>query len=127
MGVQLSIFPLIYQQAMQYADDFVAGVKQVLVSRQYPNNLEFKNSLVHAKLYGAGERREKTKLLLEALEESYGHREASDFARLTVEHVMPQKLNKWWQDHLGADWQSDHELYVDTLGNLTLAAYNLEL
>jgi hypothetical protein len=122
-----NIFPVVHRQAVQHAGGFVAGVRAALVGRQYPSDTEFKNSLLTAKLYGAGERREKTKLLLEALEESYGHKEAPDFAALTIEHVMPQTPNKWWQDHLGEDWESDHELYVDTLGNLTLTAYNSEL
>jgi hypothetical protein len=48
-------------------------------------------------------------------------------SQITIEHVMPQKLTDWWQHHLGEDWQADHELYVHTIGNLTLTAYNSEL
>lgn len=40
---------------------------------------------------------------------------------------MPQTLTDWWQNHLGKDWQADYELYLNTLGNLTLTAYNSEL
>lgn len=40
---------------------------------------------------------------------------------------MPQALSKEWKQQLGSDWQTAHELYLHTLGNLTLTAYNSEL
>jgi hypothetical protein len=40
---------------------------------------------------------------------------------------MPQTLSDWWEQHLGEDWQVDYELFLHTLGNLTLTAYNAEL
>ncbi len=81
----------------------------------------------NAKLYGAGDRATKTKLILEALEESYQHKETVPFEKLTIEHVMPQTLTEYWQNHLGEDWETTRELLLHTLGNLTLTAYNSEL
>jgi len=40
---------------------------------------------------------------------------------------MPQTLSEWWQQHLGNDWEETHELFLHTIGNLTLTAYNTEL
>ena len=40
---------------------------------------------------------------------------------------MPQTLNNWWKDHLGQDWEITYELFLHTIGNLTLTAYNGEL
>jgi hypothetical protein len=42
---------------------------------------------------------------------------------------MPQKIknSEWWQNNLGADWETIHELYLHTLGNLTLTGYNSEM
>ncbi len=40
---------------------------------------------------------------------------------------MPQTLSEWWQNHSGEDWQETHELFLHTIGNLTLTAYNPEL
>jgi len=37
---------------------------------------------------------------------------------------MPQTLSDWWKKHLGEDWEEIHELYLHTIGNLTLTAYN---
>jgi len=122
------IFPLLYQQALLQGQQSLAdGVKAVLQTRSYPKDHEFRASLMNGKLYGAGERLAKTKVILESLEMAYNHKERPTFANLTIEHVMPQTLTDWWREHLGAEWQLDHELCLNTLGNLTLTAYNSEL
>lgn len=43
--------------------------------------------------------------------------------KLTIEHVMPQTLNKYW-NNIPAD---KHEEFLHTLGNLTITGYNSEL
>lgn len=122
------IFPLLYQQAqLKTPSNLVDGIHSVLQSRGYPKDTEFRTRLIDSKLYGAGERLIKTKLILETLESAYQHKEQPAFDNLTIEHVMPQTLTDWWQNHLGEDWQADYELYLNTLGNLTLTAYNSEL
>ena len=40
---------------------------------------------------------------------------------------MPQTLSEWWQKHIGTDWEETHDLFLHTIGNLTLTAYNTEL
>lgn len=122
------IFPLLYAQArLKNSSNLVDGVRGILQSRGYPKDSEFRARLIDTKLYGAGERIAKTKLILETLELAYEHKETPPFENLTIEHVMPQTLTDWWQKHLGEDWQTEYELYLHTLGNLTLTAYNAEL
>ena len=126
------IFPVLHNQAHTQAQikgstDFVRGVYLALQSRGYPKDTEFTARLANSKLYGAGERLVKTKLILENIEGTYKHKEQTAFGNLTIEHVMPQTLTDWWREHMGEDWQADHELYLNTVGNLTLTAYNSEL
>ena len=122
------IFPQLYAQAiLRDPGCLPKGVRAVLQTRGYPKDIEFRSRLVESKLYGAGERTTKTKLILETIETSYRHHEVVPFDSLTIEHVMPQTITDWWQEHLGEDWQADHELFLHTLGNLTLTAYNSEL
>ena len=78
-------------------------------------------------MYGPGDRITKTKLILEALESAHAHKEQVPYDRLTIEHVMPQTLSDEWKRQLGQEWQMAHELYLHTLGNLTLTGYNPEL
>lgn len=122
------IFATLCSQMTSKGTDMTAdSVKAALQTKGYPKNAEFRSALSNAKLYGAGDRATKTKLILEALEESYQHKETVPFEKLTIEHVMPQTLTEYWQNHLGEDWETTRELLLHTLGNLTLTAYNSEL
>jgi uncharacterized protein with ParB-like and HNH nuclease domain len=122
------LFPSIYAWVHEnHPTDFVAGLCATLQNRDYPRDSEFKQRLVETRLYGSGERREKTRFILETLETSYGHKEVVPTTNLTIEHVLPQTLSDWWRHHLGDEAEQEHELLVHTLGNLTLTAYNSEL
>jgi len=122
------IFPPLYSQVYNMGmENLVDGVKKILQTKGYPKDIEFRARLLDAKLYGAGDRADKTKAILESIEESYGHKEQVSFDNLSIEHVMPQTLTEWWQDHLGNEWEITHELLLHTIGNLTLTAYNPEL
>ncbi len=123
------VFAPLYEQATRNGLDLVTGVRKTLSSstRGYPRDDEFRERLGSARLYGGGDRREKTKFILERLEGGLGHKEAVPGASLTIEHVMPQTLGESWKEHLGSTWEEDHEQFLHTLGNLTLTNYNAEL
>jgi len=120
------VFPVLYSQAVQ-SPSLSEGVKEVLWSRNYPRDLEFRDRFVTSRLYGGGDRVDKTKLILERLEESFGHKEVVPFDTLTIEHLMPQTLTDWWRAHLGENWAVVYDTLIDTIGNLTLTAYNSPL
>ncbi|MEN6553702.1 MAG: HNH endonuclease family protein [Methanobacterium sp.] len=122
------VFPVVISQLdKKYQDDYVEGLKAILQTKGYPRDIEFKKRIMDSKLYGAGNRNIKTKLILESIEEHFGHKEPVAFGELTIEHIMPQKFSDWWKSYYGEDWDSNQELYVHTIGNLTLTAYNQEL
>ncbi|MEN9849115.1 MAG: hypothetical protein RL368_1855 [Pseudomonadota bacterium] len=127
-------FPNLYREAKQSSPtNLVNGVANILQSMGYPSDDDFKEALKIANLYnpsvGRELAREKTKLILESLEDSYGHKEVVNLSALTIEHVMPQSIEKnaWWKEHIGEDWESIHTSYLHTLGNLTLTGYNAEM
>lgn len=122
------IFPTVYPAIIEkHANNIVDGFKTVLQTKGYPKDNEFYLRFRETKLYGGGDRRVKTTLILETIEDSFAHKEIVSPENLTIEHVMPQTLTEWWQDHLGVDWEETHELNLHTIGNLTLTAYNTEL
>lgn len=122
------IFPIVYPQILsKHSDNIVEGFRTVLQSKGYPKDNEFYLRFRETKFYGGGDRQIKTKLILETLEENYAHKERVPFENLTIEHIMPQTLSVWWQEELGADWEETHDLFLHTIGNLTLTAYNSEL
>jgi Protein of unknown function DUF262/Protein of unknown function (DUF1524)/Domain of unknown function (DUF4268) len=120
------VFTPLYQQVRRQPE-VVEGTKTILSERACPRDDEFRDRLDSARLYGGGERREKTLLILGRLEAAFGHKEQIDTSTLTIEHVMPQTLTDWWKAHLGESWEEDHAQLLHTLGNLTLTNYNPEL
>lgn len=122
------IFPSIYTSVSSKEDkNIVDSIKSILQTKNYPKDNEFITRFKEAKFYGAADRSTKTRLILESIEESYQHKEKVPFDNLTIEHVMPQTLSEWWQNHLGEEWGEIHDFYLHTIGNLTLTAYNPEL
>ena len=94
---------------------------------RFPNNHEFEDKFSTYDLYNAkGSIR---KYILERLE-NFDNREQVAVDKLlndgvlTIEHVMPQTLTDEWKKSLGSAWELIHSKYKNTIGNLTLIAYN---
>jgi uncharacterized protein with ParB-like and HNH nuclease domain len=106
-------------------------LRQIFLQEGWPDDKAFLPALLEFPLYKR--ERNKCRLLLEALETSYGHKEEINLKRLTLEHVLPQTIHSEtddatsWRRALGPAWQTTHEKWVHTLGNLTLTGYNPEL
>jgi uncharacterized protein with ParB-like and HNH nuclease domain/alkylated DNA nucleotide flippase Atl1 len=99
--------------------------------RYWPGDEQLREAIRTRPFYFSG-RGPQRKIILERLEQSYGHPEHIDFetANLTVEHVLPQTLSEEWREHiasLGQDPDEVHQSLAHTLGNLTLTAFNGKL
>ncbi|MER5848708.1 DUF262 domain-containing protein [Streptomyces sp. NPDC002012] len=109
------------------------GLHQLLSAdnRFWPDDDELREKIRTAPFYQYG-RWHQRRMVLQRLEESYGHPEPVDFAtaQLTIEHVLPQSAGDEWMRMLHEDATSAEDLHVrlrHTLGNLTLTAVNSEL
>ena len=93
----------------------------------FPGDEDFQTALVNNNLYETI-KSSGCKYLLYSLERSARSKELPNYSEATVEHIMPQKLSGSWKDYLTSrnDLQM-HEMWLHTLGNLTLTAYNSEL
>jgi alkylated DNA nucleotide flippase Atl1 len=96
--------------------------------RYWPTDAQLREAIRTRPFYFSG-RGPQRKIILERLEQSYGHPEQIDFENtdLTIEHVLPQTLSEEWREHLaniGQDPDEVHQSLVHTLGNLTLTAFN---
>ncbi|MBL7786023.1 MAG: DUF262 domain-containing protein [Chitinophagales bacterium] len=122
------IFPVLYRQVRESNEtNFVAGLKKVLSSKNYPTNIQFRRFIETSKLYGGGDKNKKTKHLLTLIEQSYGHKEIIDFESLSIEHILPKTLSEDWKKYLGDNWEETRDLFLHTIGNLTLTGYNSEM
>lgn len=120
------IFPPLYRQISSgILSDTLENLKMILADKEYPVDSQFSERFASANLYQRNT--DNTKLILETLEESFEHHERIDFSNLTIEHIMPQTLTDWWKSSLGENFETDHEMLLHTIGNLTLTGYNIDM
>jgi len=125
------IFIRLYSEAQPLGrEDLVDAIWLALSSpgHRWPSNDEFQESMLTYPLY-IDSRPEQRRLILEALEERFDHKEPVVMTGLSVEHVMPQHLTGEWRKSLGDRADNIHRKYLHTLPNLTLIAskYNEKL
>ena len=92
-------------------------------NRRWPTDAEFLERWLKASIYGS----HVCQVVLERIEEHFGHQEPVTFTNVTVEHVLPQTLTPQWEQELGDDAIAKHSEWLHTIGNLTLTGYNSEL
>ena len=85
-----------------------------------PRDEEVREGIRARKAYGGGATRSAFAVLCELMEAEH-REEAPARDRLTIEHVMPQKLTDEWKDALGDDAEEIHGRHRDRLPNLTLS------
>ena len=128
-GVPTNQLRRIFAQVAGQIDptDVAAYTYDRLSDNRWPSDAAFKNSLISFRLY-LPSRLNRTRLILDSLEESFCHKESPDLTQnITIEHVMPQTLSGQWIEYLKPDAYAVHEQWLDTIGNLTLTGYNPEL
>ncbi len=107
-----------------YVESLQTNLLQKDSYRRFPGDEEFRAAFVLKDVYNFRPRN----YLLRKLENA-GQKELVNIEACTIEHIMPQnsKLSRTWQQELGPDWKTIQNLYLHTIGNLTLTAYNSEL
>ncbi|GAA6908316.1 DUF262 and DUF1524 domain-containing protein [Helicobacter pylori] len=111
-------------QKDEYFKSLKAHFGYLTNNQRFPNNDEFKDRLITIDFYNKFKK--KTKCFLERLENFDDTKEPVDTKELTIEHIMPQKLDEEWKKALGQDYERIHTQYLHTIGNLTLTGYNSE-
>ncbi len=91
-----------------------------------PNDTEMKNELTTMNFYDG--LKKYSKFILGKIEE-HNTKVAVDFRnpKITIEHIMPQKLEESWKVELGEKYQEVHKTYLHNIGNLILTEFNSEI
>ncbi|MDD9799445.1 MAG: DUF262 and DUF1524 domain-containing protein [Gammaproteobacteria bacterium] len=105
----------------RYLESILAHFSLLQTYRRFPPDKEFGDMIKVCDLYGIRNRSYWLRRL-----ENHGRKEQVSVNEYTTEHIMPQKLTEEWQSMLGDDWQTVHNKFLHTLGNLTLTGYNSE-
>ena len=91
-----------------------------------PNDSDMKSELARMDFYN--ELKKYAKFILGKIEEQKS-KVSVDFRneRITIEHIMPRKLNDSWKNELGENFEEIHNNYVNNIGNLILTEFNSEI
>jgi len=108
----------------RYLESIQAHILSLPSYRKFPGDEEFRREFQTRDLYTNSTRRG---YWLRRLE-NHGRKERVPVDEYTIEHIMPQNenLSAAWKSDLGDDWQRIQQLWLHTLGNLTLTGYNSE-
>ena len=123
------IFSRMSGQLKLNLDDVVGYSRDHLLKNEWPSDDEFRSKFREFRLYNTLNGKQ-TRLVLESLEASFGHKEPpelNDSNSISIEHIMPQKLSDEWRRDLGPNATDIHDQWLHTVGNLTLTGYNSEL
>ncbi len=105
-----------------YYERFVVFLNNLKANNRMPKDEEFVDALIYKPLY----KKPICKYVLSVIENST--KEHIDVSNLTIEHILPQKENAAvWKKEVGADYNHVYEVYLHTLGNLTITGHNSEL
>lgn len=105
-----------------YYEKFVSFLNDLRANDRMPTDTEFEDALIYKPLY----KKPICKFVLSVIENST--KEHIDVSNLTIEHIMPQKENAAvWKKEVGENYSSVYEIYLHTLGNLTITGHNSEL
>ena len=118
------IFPALIPEMV--SDGYAKNLERALMvktANRFPRDAPFKKSLAGFPLYRSSA---VCKYILVRLAEGRG-RGRLDPDSFEIEHIMPQNLSSEWKDELGEAWSETHELYLHTIGNLTLTDKNQEM
>jgi uncharacterized protein with ParB-like and HNH nuclease domain len=93
---------------------------------RFPNDIEMRKELEVMNFYS--ELKKYSKLILGKIEE-HNTKVAVDFRNpnITIEHIMPQKLDNSWKGELGENFENIHKTYLHNIGNLILTEFNSEI
>ncbi len=91
-----------------------------------PNDQEITKRLEEVNFYE--ELKSYTKFILGKIEE-HNTKVSVDFRnpKITIEHIMPQKLDDNWKKDLGENFEEIHRNYLHNIGNLILTEFNIEI
>ena len=119
--VCLSMLKCLYENNKIMA--FKNNIKDLTWAQRMPEDWEMENILLKLPIYDINSGT--TKMILDRLE-NHKRKEYVPTVEYTIEHIMPQTLNQDWKTDLGIEADIIHDIYLHTLGNLTLTGYNSE-
>lgn len=121
------MLPPVFDAVGGAVNRFVDHLRVQLGGKRCPDNPTFSAALQIQPLYTTSKNNKRLRVILERLEDSFGHQEPASLSDAQIEHVMPQTLTSEWELELGPLARENWARLLHTLGNLTLTGYNSEM
>ncbi|MCO5250914.1 MAG: DUF262 domain-containing HNH endonuclease family protein [Candidatus Kapabacteria bacterium] len=98
----------------------------IFYKMRLPNDNEMRNALESMNFYDG--LKKYSKFILGKIEE-HNTKVAVDFRnpKITIEHIMPQKLDNSWEVEIGSNFDKVHKTFLHNIGNLILTEFNSEI
>ncbi len=106
-----------------YYDSIATFLYSLKTKDAFPSSELFDSMFIEYPIY---QNDKLAKYILDLIENE-NFKENVETENLSIEHIMPQTLEKTWKQMLGDNYQEIHEKYLHTIGNLTLTGYNSDL
>lgn len=106
-----------------YVDYWVGKISDLRRSRTQmavPDKKSVQEGILRRTAYGGRSKDTTRAVLCAMMEHEHGEQEATRRESLTIEHIMPQKLNPKWRSYLGDEADDIHTEWRNRLANLTL-------
>jgi uncharacterized protein with ParB-like and HNH nuclease domain len=129
------VFDSLYKELLSKDDrSIVDRLNSVLIgftgNKVFPTDDDFRKGFMHKAIYKQNDN-DRVKFILQRIEGSFKSKTKEilkiESSNLSIEHIIPQKLNPDWKEYLGDEYKIIHEERLHTIGNLTLTADNSEL
>jgi len=110
----------IHQPTISYSEYWIDKIKKIRKSKTaVPNEEEIKAGIRSRNAY-RGAASDSSKAILWEINSNMGKQARPPIDDLSLEHIMPQNLNKEWEKYLGPNAKEIHRDFVNSLANLTL-------
>jgi len=109
-------------------NDYLNSVKAFFIFldsyKVFPDDKRFIDTFITRDIYNMN----RCRYILGKLE-NWDNKSVVSLDNLTIEHIIPQNesLSPDWITALGSNWIEVQKMYLHTIGNLTLTAYNSEM
>jgi hypothetical protein len=104
---------------------YIEGLIYFLNKYNFPNDSLFKDKFMTFEFYKNKHSSSQVQHIFTEIEKLNNKEIVYD--DLSLEHIAPRTMDKKWRKYLGADFENIENIYLHTIGNLTITGYNGEL
>ena len=128
-GAENTNIPILSKKISEIANRKISMfdlLTNMIYALRLPNDIELNSELKTMNFYK--DRDKYSKFILGKIEEKNA-KIAVDFRseKVTIEHIMPQKIESSWKVELGNNFEEIHNEYLHNIGNLILTEFNGEM